>query len=85
MGQCARPEGADELPGVGHLAQRATPKSIDEWGISLAMARLYGRAPNGERVTDAVPQNYGQHVIILGGYSRTTGLFQLLWVCDPRR
>jgi transposase len=36
-------------------------KCIDESGINLAMTRLYGRAP----------QNYGQHVTILGALSCT--------------
>ena len=30
------------------------------------MTRLYGRAPKGERVIGAVPQNYGQNVTMLG-------------------
>jgi transposase len=29
------------------------------------MTRLYGRAPKGERVLGAVPQNYGAHVTML--------------------
>jgi transposase len=29
------------------------------------MTRLYGRAPRGERVIGAVPQNYGAHVTML--------------------
>jgi transposase len=29
------------------------------------MTRLYGRAPQGERVIGAVPQNYGAHVTML--------------------
>ena len=38
---------------------------MDESGINLAMTRLYGRAPQGERVVGTVPQNYGQHVTVL--------------------
>jgi transposase len=34
--------------------------------VNLAMTRLYGRAPAGERVIGTVPQNYGQNVTILG-------------------
>jgi hypothetical protein len=34
--------------------------------VNLAMTRLYGRAPKGERVVGTVPQNYGQNVTILG-------------------
>ena len=33
------------------------------------MTRLYGRAPAGERVVGAVPQNYGQNVTMLGALS----------------
>jgi hypothetical protein len=29
------------------------------------MTRLYGRAPQGERVVGSVPQNYGPHVTVL--------------------
>jgi hypothetical protein len=35
---------------------------IDESGVNLAMTRLYGRAPRGERVMGAVPQTYGPNV-----------------------
>jgi transposase len=41
-------------------------KFVDESGVNLAMTRLYGRAPTGERVIGSVPQNYGQHVTMLG-------------------
>jgi transposase len=34
---------------------------IDESGVNLAMTRLDGRAPRGERVIGAVPQNDGAH------------------------
>jgi transposase len=40
-------------------------KFIDESGVNLAMTRLYGRAPKGERVIGAVPRNYGANVTIL--------------------
>jgi transposase len=40
-------------------------KFIDESGVNLAMTRLYGRAPSGERVIGAVPQNYGANVTML--------------------
>jgi transposase len=39
---------------------------VDESGVNLALTRLYGRAPKGERVIGAVPQNYGQNVTMLG-------------------
>jgi hypothetical protein len=32
--------------------------------VNLAMTRLYGRAPKGERVVGSVPQNYGQNVTV---------------------
>lgn len=40
-------------------------KFIDESGVNLALTRLYGRAPRGERVIGAVPQNYGANVTML--------------------
>jgi transposase len=44
-------------------------KFIDESGINLALTRLYGRAPRGERALGSAPQNYGQNVTILGALS----------------
>jgi transposase len=41
-------------------------KFVDESGVNLAMTRLYGRAPAGERVVSSVPQNYGPNVTMLG-------------------
>jgi transposase len=41
-------------------------KFVDESGVNVAMTRLYGRAPAGERVIGSVPQNYGQNVTMLG-------------------
>ena len=46
-------------------------KFIDESGINIAMTRLYGRAPRGERALGSAPQNYGQNVTILGALSYT--------------
>jgi transposase len=46
-------------------------KCIDESGINLAMTRLYGRAPRGERALGSAPQHYGQNVTILGALSCT--------------
>jgi transposase len=40
-------------------------KFVDESGVNLAMTRLYGRAPKGERVVGSVPQNYGPNVTVL--------------------
>ncbi len=44
-------------------------KFVDESGVNLALTRLFGRAPKGERVADAVPQNYGANVTLLGALS----------------
>ena len=41
-------------------------KFLDEAGSNLAMTRLYGRAAPGTRVYDAVPQNYGENITMLG-------------------
>jgi len=41
-------------------------KFIDESGINLALARLYGRAPRGERACGSVPVNYGANLTIIG-------------------
>jgi transposase len=54
-------------------------KFIDESGLNIAMTRLYGRAPRGERVLGSVPQNYGQNVTILGALS-CTGLEAVMTV-----
>jgi transposase len=45
-------------------------KFIDESGINLALTRLYGRAPRGERAVGSVPQNYGANVTLIGALSR---------------
>lgn len=42
---------------------------IDEAGINLAMARLYARAPRGERAYASQPVNYGDNVTMLGALS----------------
>src|SRR5262245_24897987 len=41
-------------------------KFVDEAGVNLAMTRLYGRAPPGERVIGSVPPNYGENITLLG-------------------
>jgi transposase len=41
-------------------------KFIDESGINLALTRLYGRAPRGERARGGVPVNYGANLTIIG-------------------
>jgi transposase len=45
-------------------------KFVDEAGVNLAMTRLYGRAPKGERVIGTVPQNDGENITMLGALSR---------------
>ncbi len=42
---------------------------IDEAGVNLAMTRLRGRAPRGERVTESVPRNYGTQTSLIGTLS----------------
>lgn len=41
-------------------------KFVDESGINLALTRLFGRAPKGQRVVDSAPKNYGDNVTLLG-------------------
>ena len=42
---------------------------IDEAGINLALTRLYGRAPAGERVLERVPRNYGEQTSLISSLS----------------
>jgi transposase len=51
-------------------------KFVDESGVNLALTRLFGRAPVGERALGSVPRNYGPHVTLLGalGVSGLTAL-----------
>jgi transposase len=42
---------------------------IDEAGVNLAMRRLRGRAPKGERVVEAAPRNYGPQTSLIGALS----------------
>ena len=39
---------------------------VDETGVNLALARLYGRARRGQRATGAIPKNYGESVTLIG-------------------
>jgi transposase len=57
-------------------------KFIDESGVNLAMTRLYGRAPKGERVVGTVPQNYGPNVTMLGALG-AHGLQAVMTVDGP--
>lgn len=54
-------------------------KFIEESGVNLALTRLYGRAPRGERAGGSVPINYGSNVTILGALS-ASGLEALMTV-----
>ena len=45
-------------------------KFVDESGINLALTRLYGRAPRGERAVGRGAQNYGANVTLLGALSQ---------------
>ena len=42
---------------------------IDEAGINLALTRLYGRAPRGERIVERVPRNYGEQTSLISSLS----------------
>lgn len=50
---------------------------IDETGVNLALARLYGRARRGQRARGAVPKNYGESVTLIGAIDQN-GLFASL-------
>jgi transposase len=39
---------------------------VDESGTNLRMARTYGRAPIGQRVVGAKPQNWGSNISLVG-------------------
>ncbi len=42
---------------------------IDESGVNLAMTRVRGRSPIGERLVDRTVRNYGQNISVLGALS----------------
>jgi transposase len=54
-------------------------KFIDEAGVNLALTRLYGRAPRGERVVGSVPLNSGKNVTMIGALS-CQGLMAMMTV-----
>lgn len=54
-------------------------KFVDESGVNIAMTRLYGRAPKGQRVVGSAPQNYGANITMLGALS-AAGLSALMTV-----
>jgi transposase len=45
-------------------------KFIDESGVNLALTRLYGRAPQGQRAVGSLPINYGANLTLIGALSR---------------
>jgi len=53
------------LTGIDHRRLRF----IDEAGVNLAMTRLRGRAPRGERAHESVPRNYGAQTSLIGALS----------------
>jgi transposase len=46
---------------------------IDETGASIALTRLYARAPRGERAYGSVPRNYGTRTTLIAALT-TAGL-----------
>lgn len=54
-------------------------KFIDESGVNLALTRLYGRAPSGQRAIGSTPINYGQNLTLIGALG-SQGLDALLWI-----
>jgi len=44
---------------------------VDESGVTTTMTRLYGRAPKGQRVPEAVPHGHWKILTILGAMSIT--------------
>ena len=43
---------------------------VDEAGVNIAMARLYGRAAPGQRAAGSVPQNWGDNISIISAMGR---------------
>lgn len=54
-------------------------KFVDESGINLALTRLYGRAPRGQRAVGSTPINYGQNITLIGALGKH-GLEALLTI-----
>lgn len=55
---------------------------LDETGANTKMTRLYGRAPKGERVVDAVPHGHWKTTTFVAGM-RTTGIVAPLVLDGP--
>lgn len=54
-------------------------KFVDECGVNLALTRLYGRAPSGDRAVGSVPVNYGSNITMIGALG-LSGLDALMTV-----
>jgi transposase len=63
---------------VGEIDLRRL-RFVDESGVNVAMTRLFGRAPRGERVVGSVPQNYGSNLTILASLG-VSGLDALMTI-----
>jgi len=55
----------DEHQEIIALLSSGRFKFIDECGINIAMTRLYGRAPRGQRVVDSVPDCRGENLSVI--------------------
>ena len=53
---------------------------VDEAGSNIAMTRLHGRAPCGERAVDDVPRNRGTVTSMIGGLNLRRGLEAMMTV-----
>jgi transposase len=68
---------AEYRAGIAGLELSRLP-FIDESGVKLALTRLYGRAPRGERAVGSTPIHYGQNLTLIGALG-SGGLEALLW------
>jgi hypothetical protein len=53
-------------PRLLRLSHNRTPGFIDEFGVTTAMTRRYGRAPAGERVVATAPGAWKNVTMIVG-------------------
>ena len=71
------------------IAHRAAPQlqCSDDTGVHLAMPRLYGRAPTGQRVRDTAPQHDGPQVTMVGarGIHGIEAVMTVEGATDPER
>lgn len=52
---------------------------VDESGVTTSLTRLYGRAPRGQRVVDAVPHGHWQVLTVLGALT-TQGILAAMTI-----